>query len=137
MPSPSPYTPAGGTAFIEASLAADPETSFCLTVDGKAVGGIGFVLRKDVERLSAEIGYWLGEEFWGRGIMTEALRAVTAYAVETHRLTRIFAVPFAWNPASSRVLEKAGYLQEGRMRRSAVKDGKVVDQLLYTHVVPE
>jgi len=85
-----------------------------------------------VERVGAEIGYWLGVPFWGRGIMTAALQAVTAHAFREHpELRRIWAVPFAWNPASMRVLEKAGYRAEGRMRESAVKDGKIVDQMLY------
>jgi RimJ/RimL family protein N-acetyltransferase len=70
-----------------------PESLFAITVDGKAVGGIGFMLGTDVERVSAEIGYWLGRSFWGRGIVTEALSAVTRHAVETHQLTRIFALP--------------------------------------------
>src|SRR5204863_9899160 len=97
----------------------------------EAIGGVGFVLRPDVERVSAEIGYWLGEPFWGRGIATDALSAVTAYAIEQHQLTRVFAVPFAWNAASCRVLEKAGYVLEARLRRSAIKDGRMTDQLQY------
>ena len=89
------------------------------------------MLQPDVERVSAEIGYWLGEPFWGRGIVTEALIAVTRYAIATHGLTRVFAVPFASNTASCRVLEKAGYVLEGRLRRSAIKDGQIIDQLQY------
>jgi len=71
----------------------------------------------------------------GRGIMTEVLAAVTAYAMRTHELTRVYAVPYQWSAASCRVLEKVGYVCEGRMRRSAIKDGRVVDQLLYALVV--
>ena len=85
-----------------------PETTFAIDVGGEAVGSVGFVLRHDVERVSAEIGYWLGEPFWGRGVATEALAAVTEYAITAHGLTRIYALPFAWNAASCRVLEKAG-----------------------------
>ena len=112
-----------------------PETFFAIAVGGEAVGGIGFVLQQDVERVSAEIGYWLGEAFWGRGIVTEALAAVTRYAIEQHQLTRVFAVPFAYNAPSCRVLEKAGYVLEARLRRSAIKDGTVVDQLQYAFIV--
>ena len=83
----------------------------------------------DVERVSAEIGYWLAEPFWGRGIATEALIAVTRYAIDTHKLTRIYALPFAWNAPSCRVLEKAGYVLEARLRRSAIKDGVIIDSL--------
>ena len=93
------------------------------------------MLRHDVERVSAEIGYWLAEPFWGRGITTDALRAVTKYAIESHGLTRIYAVPFAWNVASCRVLEKAGYVLEGRLRNSAIKDGRLTDQMQYAFVV--
>ena len=92
------------------------------------------MLHSDVERVSAEIGYWLGEPFWGRGIATSALVAVTSYAIETHRLTRIYAVPFAWNAASCRVLEKAGYVLEARLRNSAIKDGRLTDQLQYAFI---
>jgi RimJ/RimL family protein N-acetyltransferase len=90
-----------------------------------------------VERVSAEIGYWLAEPFWGRGIATEVLMAVTEYAIATHALTRVYALPFAWNAASCRVLEKAGYGLEGRLRRSAIKNGAITDQVQYAFVVPE
>ena len=130
---PHPYTIADARSFIAEALAAAPETMFAIEVETAAVGGIGFTLHDDVERVSAEIGYWLGEAFWGRGIMAEALAAVTAHAIRTHHLTRLFAVPYEWNVASFRVLEKAGYSLEGRMRRSAIKDGHVIDQLLYAH----
>ena len=131
---PHPYTRADGRAFIRASRRAEPETSFAIAVGGMAVGGIAFLLQSDVERVSAEIGYWLGEALWGRGIVTEAVLAVTRHAIERHGLTRIFALPFAHNTASCRVLEKAGYLREGHLRRSAIKDGVVVDQIQYAFI---
>lgn len=132
---PHPYGVADAEAFIERALGDDPETMFAMAVEGRAVGGIGFSLHPDVERFTAEIGYWLGEPFWGRGITTEALGAVTAYAIERHRLTRVYAVPYEWNTASCRVLEKVGYVREARMRKSAFKDGRVIDQFLYAYVV--
>jgi RimJ/RimL family protein N-acetyltransferase len=134
---PHPYTRADGQRFIRAMHHADPETAFAIVVDGEAAGGIGFVLQQDVDRASAEIGYWLGEPFWGRGITTEALVGVTRYAIDTHGLTRLFAVPFAHNTASCRVLEKAGYVLEARLRRSAIKDGRILDQLQYAFIAPE
>lgn len=134
---PHPYGLEDARRFISAALTMNPESHFAIAVEGRAVGGIGYALHTDVERVSAEIGYWLGEPFWGRGIATEALRALTAYAVKEHSLTRIYAVPYEWNPASFRVLEKAGYVLEGTMRRSAVKDGKIINQRLYAFVVPE
>jgi RimJ/RimL family protein N-acetyltransferase len=133
---PHPYTRDDAVAFITSAREAEPETVFAIVVDGEAAGGIGFGLHEDVERVAAEIGYWLGEAYWNRGITTEALRAVTDYAVKQHALTRVYALPYEWNHASFKVLEKAGYVLEGRLRRCAIKDGKVIDQLLYAHVVP-
>jgi RimJ/RimL family protein N-acetyltransferase len=112
-----------------------PETMFAIAVDDEAVGGIGFTVLTDVERVSAEIGYWLGELYWGRGFVTEALVAITRYAIDTCGLTRVYALPFASNRASCRVLEKAGYTLEARLRRSAIKDGQIVDQLQYSFIV--
>src|SRR5262249_11503976 len=98
------------------------------------VGGIGATLGTDVARFSAEVGYWLAEPYWGRGICTEAVRAFTADLVSRFRLVRVFALPFARNVASARVLEKAGYRLEGTMRQAVVKESVVMDQLLYAFV---
>lgn len=131
---PHPYTRSDARTFIRETRLQRPETAFAIAVEGAAVGGIAFVMNVDVERVSAEIGYWLSEAFWGRGIMTDALVAVTAYAADAHGLTRLYALPFAGNAASCRVLEKAGYVLEGRLRRSAVKDGLITDQLQYAFI---
>ena len=133
---PHPYTMHDGRAFLRSVRKANPETTFAIAVDGAAVGSIGFMLQQDVERVSAEIGYWLGESFWGQGIVSEALVAVTTYAIQQHRLTRLFALPFADNAASCRVLEKAGYTLEARLHRSAIKNGVVVDQCQYAFIAP-
>jgi len=135
---PHPYTRADADAFIAMALAMTPVTFFAIAVDEAAVGGIGYTLHEDVERVSAEIGYWLGTAYWGRGITTSAVAAVTRLAFDRHEdLRRIYAVPFAWSTASMRVLEKAGYRLEGRMRQSAIKDGDVTDQFLYAVVRDE
>jgi ribosomal-protein-alanine N-acetyltransferase len=134
---PHPYTTHDAREFIKSLRNRAPETTFAIAVNGEAAGSVGFVLRHDVERVSAEIGYWLAEPFWGRGIATEALVAMTGYAIATHHLTRVYALPFAWNTASCRVLEKAGYALEARLRRSAIKNGVITDQLQYAFVVPE
>jgi ribosomal-protein-alanine N-acetyltransferase len=134
---PHPYTIRDARDFIKSVRERAPETTFAIDVGGEAAGSVGFVLRHDVERVSAEIGYWLAEPFWGRGIATEALAAVTQHAVAVHKLTRVYALPFAWNAASCRVLEKAGYVLEARLRRSAIKNGIVTDQLQYAFIVPE
>jgi [ribosomal protein S5]-alanine N-acetyltransferase len=131
---PSPYTRRDGREFIKMARNMTPESFFAIAVGGDAVGGIGFVLSHDVERVSTEVGYWLGETFWGRGIATEALVAITRYAMATHGFTRLFALPFAHNVASCRVLEKAGYTLEARLRNSAIKDGRLCDQLQYAFI---
>jgi RimJ/RimL family protein N-acetyltransferase len=128
---PYPYTLADAGTWIRIASAREPQADFAIEVGGEAVGGVGLMLHEDVERVSAEIGYWLGETFWGRGIMSTAVRAVTEYAFSALGLTRVYAVPYAHNAASARVLEKAGFTMEGRMRRSAIKDGVVLDQLLF------
>ena len=87
-------------------------------------------LKSDIERLSAEIGYWLGEAVWGKGIATAAVRTLSTYGFRELELTRIFAVPLISSTASMRVLEKAGYVREGVLRRSAIKEGIVLDQVL-------
>ena len=133
---PHPYTPRDGRAFIRMARGMTPESLFAIAVGDEAIGGIGFVPQTDVERVSCEVGYWLGESFWGRGIATEALVAVTQYAIETHGFTRAFALPFAENAGSVRVLEKAGYVLEARLKRSAIKDGQIRDQLQYAFIVP-
>ena len=108
-----------------------PVTIWAIEVDGAAVGGIGLERLTDVERVSAEMGYWLGQEYWGRGIVTDAVRAVSEQSFRLFDLTRIFALPFADNPGSIRVLEKAGFVVEGRLRQSAIKDGRLRDQLMF------
>jgi [ribosomal protein S5]-alanine N-acetyltransferase len=136
---PHPYTNADARHYIQSVADVRPTSSFAIALTGAggdAIGGIGFSAGADVERFSAEIGYWLGEPFWGRGIVTDALKATTGYAIERFGLTRVYAVPFAWNGASVRVLEKAGYVLEGRLRRSAVKDGVITDQLQYAFIAP-
>ncbi len=128
---PHPYTLAAAESWVAAASAADPETQFAIELDGEAVGGIGVFLQQDVERYSAEIGYWLGEAHWNRGITTRAVQRFTDFAFDRFGLCRIYANVFATNPGSCRVLERAGYQLEGRLRRSAVKDGQVLDGLLY------
>ena len=128
---PHPYTLADAAGYIAHVATRSPQLAFGIVVDGEAAGTIGLVPGQDIERVSAELGYWLGRRFWGRGIVTEAVVAVTRWAFADLPLHRVFAVPFTHNAASARVLEKAGYVREGLMRRSAVKDGVVQDQWLY------
>lgn len=133
---PHPYLEENGCQFLDHVAALTPSRIWAVEVDGEAAGAIGIEILGDVERVSAEIGYWLGEQYWGRGIVTDALRAVTAEVFQTFDLRRIFALPFDDNPASIRVLEKAGYVLEGTLRQSAIKDGVVRGQLLFASYHP-
>ncbi len=128
---PHPYTRHAAQVFLKHVLTSVPVTSFAIDIDGEAVGGIGFVPGTDVERYSAEVGYWLSERCWGRGVTTEALELVTRHAFDRHNLLRLFALPFADNVGSIRVLEKAGYVREGLLRASSVKYGQPRDQFIY------
>jgi len=132
---PHPYTSDSARRFLTMAIADHADSFLAIEIDGQAVGGIGYTLHTDIERISSEIGYWLGAEYWGRGIMS-AVVAAFARAMFKWRpeLERIYAVPIAWNPASARVLEKAGFKLEGTMRRAVFKDGEVVDQWLYALV---
>jgi RimJ/RimL family protein N-acetyltransferase len=133
---PSPYTEDAGRAFLSVMTSQPDALVWAIDVDGQAVGGIGLERQSDVERVSAEIGYWLAQPYWNRGIVTAAVGAVTARAFDSFDLSRIFALPFADNVASQRVLEKAGYVVEGRLRQSAIKDGRLKDQILYAAYRP-
>jgi len=133
---PHPYTRSDARAFLKSASTARPCTNFAIEVGGEAAGGLGYVPGTDVERYSAEVGYWLGEELWHRGIVSEALALFTEYAFTELNLIRLFAVPFTDNVGSILVLEKAGYLREGVLRSSSVKYGQLRDQALYAKVNP-
>jgi ribosomal-protein-alanine N-acetyltransferase len=128
---PHPYTVKDAHEFLEAAVSSVLRTLFCIEVNGAVVGGIGIRPGIDVHRHTAELGYWLSEEFWGRGIMTEAVGAFTDFCFQNFSLRRIYAEPFANNAASARVLEKAGFTFEGRLKNNVLKDGELLDSLLY------
>jgi RimJ/RimL family protein N-acetyltransferase len=128
---PFPYTSDHAHNFLSWVTTQASPTVWAIEVGGEACGSIGIELHTDVERVSAEIGYWLGQSMWGRGIATEALVAVTSEVFRQFDLTRLYAVPFADHLASVRVLEKASYVREGYLRHSAIKNGTIRDQLLF------
>lgn len=135
---PSPYAIEDAHQFLESVASSSPATVFAIEVDGVAAGTIGVRLRNDIDRVAAEFGYWLGEEFWGRGIMTEAATAFRDFSLCEYDLTRLEATVFVGNNASARVLEKADFLLETTLRRSAIKNGVVIDRWLYAYVrLPE
>jgi len=131
---PHPYTIDAARAWIDGQAQQNPRVGFVIDVGGEAIGGIGLTLGTDIERCSAEVGYWLAEDFWGRGITTAALQRICRYAFDDLGLLRVFATPIVWNPASCRVLEKAGFEREGIMRNACIKDDKVTDMALYARV---
>jgi len=128
---PNPYTTDDARKFLQHVVSDRPKTKFCIQVDGAAAGAIGIRLGQDVHRHTASLGYWLGHDFWGRGIMTEAVAAFTDFCFENFPLRRIYAEVFANNPASARVLDKTGFALEGRLKNNVVKDGELLDSLLY------
>ncbi len=127
---PHPYTLRDAQQWLAGSCK-EPWTTFAIEVDGAAVGGIGYEPMGDVYRHTAEIGYWLGRAYWGRGIVSEALATFAQQLFATRPLVRLEAGVYAWNPASMRALEKAGFLRESCKRKAAFKDGEFVDVMVY------
>jgi ribosomal-protein-alanine N-acetyltransferase len=131
---PSPYTMDDAINWIKMMQDQDPMVIFSIVVDGKVVGGIGLELRNGVYRKAPLIGYWLGEEYWGRGIMPEAVKLVSDYAFNHLDVIRLQAGIFSNNPKSMRVLEKAGFTKEGVMKSSIIKKGVILDDHVYALV---
>lgn len=133
---PHPYTEADARAFISANLGREDGWNFAIIVEGQPAGGIGLIFEQDVHRFSAEVGYWLGEAYWGQGLLSKAVRSLVDYAFEHTDLLRIHAAVFSPNKASMRVLEKNGFQFEGILRHSVVKNGVVMDQHIYALLKP-
>lgn len=131
---PHPYGDAEADAWLALVREHPERTGWAIEVDGLAAGGIGLRPGEDVHAKSANIGYWLGEPYWGRGIMTEAVRAVSNHAFSQLGFARVEAMVYEWNPASMRVLEKCGFVREGVMRKSIFKDGQLIDSVMYARV---
>lgn len=136
---PYPYTEQDGKEYISLMLDADENDTFAfaVTVYGKAVGSIGAFRKVNIHRQTAELGYYISEEYWGKGIMTDAVKLLCDYVFKHIDIIRIYAEPFAYNTASCRVLEKAGFQCEGTLRSNAVKNGKVLDMKMYSKIKAE
>lgn len=128
---PHPYTEEHGKAWLEKVVDALPAINMAIEADGKLVGGIGLILNGDVYIKSAEIGYWLGEQYWGKGLATEAVRQMTEYAFYYFDLVRLYAEVFETNKASMRVLEKNGYYLEGVRRKAVFKNNVLMDDYIW------
>lgn len=133
---PYPYTPQDGEDFILSMLGADETQTFAfaITLDDRVIGSIGVFRCGNIHFRTAELGYYVGEPYWGKGYATSAVKQVCRYVFENTDILRIFADPFAYNTASCRVLEKAGFQFEGTLRSNAVKNGKVLDMRMYALV---
>ena len=131
---PYPYTEQDGKEFISAMLSADENETFAfaIIVDDMVIGSIGIFRQDNIHRQTAELGYYIAEEYWGKGIMTEAVKQICEYVFAKSDIIRIYAEPFANNIASCRVLEKVGFQYEGTLRSNAVKNGKVIDMEMYS-----
>lgn len=128
---PHPYTRENGKAFIEFATKNNPIHIFAIDVNGKAVGGIGIHPQSDIYKKNAELGYWIGEKFWGQGIISKAITQMITFAFTTYDIDRLFARPYGTNIASQRVLEKAGFKLEGRFEKTLIKNGELLDELIY------
>jgi RimJ/RimL family protein N-acetyltransferase len=133
-PFPHPYTDKDAEVWYGMLEGMPEPTHWAIAVDGQAVGGIGCIVGKEERARCGQFGYWLGEAYWGRGIMTAAAQRVAPYVLERFKLVRLESPVFAWNPASMRVLEKCGFVREGVRRASVLKDGQIIDDVLYALV---
>lgn len=133
---PYPYTEQNAAQFIERMLSADEDETFAfaVTVDDRAIGSIAAFRQGNIHRRTAEMGYYIAESFWGKGLMTEAVKQVCEYVFDHSDIIRIYAEPFAYNTASCRVLEKAGFQLEGTLKSNAVKNGKILDMKMYARI---
>jgi RimJ/RimL family protein N-acetyltransferase len=131
---PYPYTEKDAVNFIQAMLDCDKNTTypFAITVDNEVVGSIGVFRKENVHSRTAEMGYYIAEPFWGKGIGTCAVKAICNYIFNHTDIIRIFADPFAYNTASCRILEKSGFEYEGTLRSNAFKNGQILDMKMYS-----
>ena len=128
---PSPYTMEDAVNWIKLMQNQDPMVNFALDVDGEVVGVIGLELRGDVYRKAPLLGYWISEDYWGRGIMPEAVKLIAGYAFKNLDVVRIQAGILSNNPKSMRVMEKAGFIKEGILKSSIIKKGVILDEHIY------
>ena len=136
---PYPYTEKDGKEFISTMLAANENDTFAfaITVNGKVIGSIGAFRQTNIHNKTAELGYYIAEEYWGKGIMTEAVKQLCDYVFSHTDIIRIYAEPFSYNIGSCRVLEKAGFQYEGTLRSNALKNGNVLDMKMYSKLKTE
>lgn len=128
---PHPYSEKDAEFFISSKVSEDPQFTFAIEFEGNFVGVVGLEPQQDVYAHTSEIGYWIGEPYWGKGIATKAVKQATSYAFETLGLHKVYAGVFEFNKGSMRVLEKAGYIKEATLRSSVKKNDVIVDEVRY------
>lgn len=129
-----PYTEADADGWISFARQAEPSIHLAIEFEGQAVGGAGIISGEDNFQHTGQFGYWLGQTCWGQGLATAAARALVQHTFAHTPLIRLEARVFAWNAASMRVLEKAGFVREGLHRKSVYKDGQIIDSVMYALV---
>ena len=128
---PHPYTHEDGKAYLSMIENDNPTKVFAIEMNGEAVGSIGIFPQTDIHEKSAEMGYWLAEEYWGNGIITKVIQEIVDYGFSTFDIVRIFARPFSTNLKSQRVLEKAGFILEAKLKKALSKKGELMDEFIY------
>jgi len=126
-----PYSKENGKIFIKNATVDDPVHIFAIDINGEAVGGIGIHPQTDIQKKNAELGYWLAEPFWGKGIMTKAIQQIVDFAFSTYEINRVFARPFGNNPGSQKILKKNGFVLEAIFDKTLVKNEQLLDELIY------
>lgn len=128
---PHPYKWENGEAFVEMATKNDPTTIFAIDINGEATGGIGLHIQTDIHKKNMELGYWIAQPFWGKGIMTKAVLQMVEYGFKTFDIERIFACPFGTNIGSQKVLEKAGFILEAKIEKNLFKNEEFLDEMIY------
>lgn len=128
---PHPYTLKAAEDWISFCNSGTQTEHFCIEYNGQVCGGIGFIPGTDIDRLSAEMGYFIGEPFWGKGIATRAVSQFVPYLFEQFSFKRVFSIVFANNPASMKVLQKNGFTLEQIRKRSVFKNGILMDDYVW------
>jgi ribosomal-protein-alanine N-acetyltransferase len=134
---PHPYTQEAGLAFITMANSKKPLSIFALCLNNEAIGGIGVHPQQDIHEKCAELGYWLAEPFWGKGIASKAVLKMIDFAFLNFDIVRLYARPFSSNIGSQKVLEKCGFKLEARLKKSIFKNGVYMDELIYSIVKDE
>jgi len=128
---PFPYTEIFGRRYISKAIIIKPTRVFAIAINNETIGSIGVYPQTDIHCRNAEMGYWLAEQYWGQGIMPEAIKQMVEYSFANLDIDRIFARPFGTNTASQRVLEKAGFSLEAHFEKTIFKNGEYLDELFY------